>query len=141
MKNWNPGIEGQEVSRYLLDTHTFLWWVFNDDRLSYNARQVIKTSESRLYFSAASAWEISTKHRIGKLTEAGSVVDDLPGFLSRARVEPLPINLEDALLAGSMKREHRDPFDRMIIAQAQLRKIPIVTNDSAFHDFTRHIIW
>ncbi len=129
------------MSRYLLDTHTFLWWAFNDDRLSYVARDIIRNHESVLFLSAASAWEISTKHRIGKLPEASTIVDDLPGLLRRARVEPLPITLEDALLAGSLKHEHRDPFDRMIIAQAQLRTVPIVTNDSAFSGFAREVLW
>lgn len=129
------------MSRYLLDTHTFLWWVFNDDRLSYNTRHVIKNHENQLFLSTASAWEISTKHRIGKLPNASEVVNDLPGLLNKTRIQPLVITMEDALLAGSMKHDHRDPFDRMIIAQAQLRKIPVITNDSLFNSFNVDVFW
>jgi len=111
------------------------------NRLSYNARDLIRNHESTLFLSTASAWEISTKHRIGKLPEADAIVDDLPGLLTRARIEPLAITLEDALLAGSMKYAHRDPFDRMIIAQARLRNIAIVTNDAAFNGFDADVIW
>lgn len=129
------------MSDYLLDTRTFLWWIFNDNRLSYNARDLIRNHESTLFLSTASAWEISTKHRIGKLPEADAIVDELPGLLIRARIEPLAITLDDALLAGSMKYEHRDPFDRMIIAQARLRDIPVITDDSAFKGFDAEIVW
>ncbi len=129
------------MSRYLLDTHTLLWWIFNDDRLSFTARVAIKNHENLLLLSTASAWEISTKHRIGKLPEAGSIVADLPRLLRQAKIQPLPISIDDALLAGSMKQKHRDPFDRMIIAQAQLRDISIITNDSAFGSFAANVLW
>jgi PIN domain nuclease of toxin-antitoxin system len=88
-----------------------------------------------------SGWEISTKHRIGKLPEAGSIVAGLPGLLRQAKIQPLPISIDDALLAGSMKQKHRDPFDRIIIAQAQLRDILIMTNDSAFSSVDANVLW
>ncbi len=129
------------MNTYILDTHVLLWWLFNDGRLSYNARDIIMNSNNVLFLSTASAWEISTKHRIGKLPEAGSIVEDLPVLLQRARVKPMEITLEDALLAGAFKHEHRDPFDRMIIAQAQLRELPILTKDPAFVGLARKTVW
>lgn len=129
------------MNAYLIDTHVLLWWLFNDSRLSYKARQLIKSRDNSIYVSAASAWEISTKHRIGKLPEAGDIVKDLPAFLLRGRMESMEITLQDALLAGAFEYDHRDPFDRMIMAQAKLRELPIVTNDAAFNDFAENIIW
>jgi PIN domain nuclease of toxin-antitoxin system len=117
------------MNTYILDTHVLLWWLFNDVRLSYTAREIIKDSANDLLISAASAWEIATKYRIGKLPEAVSVVQELPAYLRRARVKPLDITVEDSLLAGSMNHAHRDPFDRMIIAQSKIRNLPVITND------------
>lgn len=129
------------MNAYLIDTHVLLWWLFNDSRLSYQARDIIRSRENAIYLSTASAWEISTKHRIGKLPAAEDVVRDLPALLVRSRIEPLAITLEDALTAGAFEYEHRDPFDRMIMAQAKLRDLPIVTNDSAFVEFAESVVW
>lgn len=126
---------------YLIDTHVLLWWLFNDSRLSYQARDIIRSRENGIYLSTASAWEISTKSRIGKLPAAEDVVRDLPALLVRSRIESLAITLEDALTAGAFEYEHRDPFDRMIMAQAKLRDLPIVTNDSAFVEFAESVVW
>ena len=120
------------MNTYILDTHVFLWWLFNDARLSYTAREIIQDSANDLLISAASAWEIATKHRIGKLPDAESVVHDLPSYLRRSRIQPLDITIEDSLLAGSMSHAHRDPFDRMIIAQGKIRNLPVITNDPVF---------
>lgn len=120
------------MNTYILDTHVFLWWLFNDTRLSYTAREIIQDSANDLLISAASAWEIATKHRIGKLPEAESVVHDLPSYLRRSCIQPLDITIEDSLLAGSMNHAHRDPFDRMIIAQGKIRNLPVITNDPIF---------
>lgn len=106
------------MNTYTLDTHVFLWWLFNNARLSYTAREIIQDSANDLLISAVSAWEIATKHRIGKLPEAASVVQDLPAYLQRTRIKPLDITIDDSLLGESMNHAHRDPFDRIIIAQA-----------------------
>jgi PIN domain nuclease of toxin-antitoxin system len=120
------------MNTYILDTRVFLWWLFNDARLSYTAREIIQDSANDLLISAASAWEIATKHRIGKLPEAESVVQSLPAYLQRTRVKPLNITIEDSLLAGSMNHAHHAPFDRMIIAQGKIRNLPVITNDLVF---------
>lgn len=129
------------MSDYLIDTHVLLWWLFNDGRLSYKAREIIKSRDNTIYLSTASAWEISTKHRLGKLPEAGDLVKNLPTLLVRAQIQPMEISLQDSLLAGSFEYDHRDPFDRMIMAQATLRELPVVTNDPAFGKYADNVIW
>lgn len=129
------------MSEFLLDTHVLLWWLFNDGRLSYTARDLIRARDNRMFVSAASAWEIATKRRIGKLPEAENIVEALPSLLARSRIASMDITFEDALFAGSLDHEHRDPFDRMIMAQAALRKIPIVTNDRAFRSGGAEVVW
>ena len=118
----------------LLDTHVLVWWLFKSGRLSYRVTDIIRNSRNSLLISTASAWEIGTKHRIGKLPEAGSIINDLATLLQRARIGTIDITLKDALLAGTFKHDHRDPFDRMIIAQGKLRDLPIITNDQVFHN-------
>lgn len=125
----------------LLDTHALLWWLFDDPKLSQAARTAIAMPSCEVLVSAASAWEIATKHRIGKLPEAGDVAADLPRYLREARFSALEITVEHALMAGSLVGRHRDPFDRMLIAQARVLGVPIVTTDQIFRDFDVPIIW
>lgn len=131
---------GTAVMRLLLDTHALLWWLFDDPKLSETARAAMAMPSSEVLVSAASAWEIATKHRIGKLPEAGDVAADLPRYLLEARFSALEISVEHALLAGSLVGQHRDPFDRMLIAPARLLGAPIVTMDPVFRDFHVPII-
>ncbi len=126
---------------YLLDTHVVLWWFFNDPQLSYRSRAIIEDGEQKLFVSAASAWEISTKHRIGKLPEAAEAVNRFADLLRQARMEPLAISLQHGLLAGSLAGDHRDPFDRMIIAQAQVEELAVITSDSVFERFGIEVVW
>jgi|TARA_Y100000310_G_scaffold143300_1_gene142676 PIN domain nuclease of toxin-antitoxin system len=126
---------------YLLDTHVVLWWFFNDPQLSYRSRAIIEDGEQRLFVSAASAWEISTKHRIGKLPKAEQAVHRFNELLRQARMESLSISVQHGLLAGSLVSDHRDPFDRMIIAQAQLEKLAVVTADPVFQGFGIEVLW
>ena len=127
--------------RLLLDTHVLLWWLFDSDDLSASARAAIAEPENPVVVSSASAWEIATKHRIGKLPEAGDVVQRLPDYLRRARLDVLPISLEHALEAGGLPGPHKDPFDRMLIAQARLNVLTVVTRDSVFADYGVPVIW
>ena len=127
--------------RVLLDTHALLWWLFDDPNLSERARAAIADPANDILVSSASAWEISTKHRLGKLPEAGEAVQDLPGLLRWARIEVLPITLEHALHAGSLGGDHRDPFDRMLIAQSQLEKLTLVSSDRIFKRYEVSILW
>ena len=127
--------------RVLLDTHALLWWLFNDPKLSQHARDLIKEPGNTVLMSSASAWEIATKYRLGKLPEAGEVAQKLPELLRTARIDVLPISVEYALAAGHLPGPHRDPFDRMLIAQAQLERIPIITTDGEFSKYDVQIMW
>lgn len=127
--------------RVLLDTHALLWWLFDDLQLSNPAREVIKSIDNQVFASSASAWEIATKHRLGKLPEAEEASRNLPELLRAARIDALPITVEHAIAAGSLASPHRDPFDRMLIAQAMIEKMAIVTSDSEFAQFDVKIIW
>jgi len=127
--------------RYLLDTHTLLWWIFDDPKLSTTARETIAEPDHEIVVSAASAWEIATKHRIGKLPEAGDIVQQLPVYLRRARFTELGIAVEHALFAGNLPGPHRDPFDRMLMAQARTLNMPLITTDLVFHDYGIQVFW
>lgn len=127
--------------RVLLDSHALLWWLFDDLQLSNPAREVIKSIDNQVFASSASAWEIATKHRLGKLPEAEEASRNLPELLRAARIDALPITVEHAIAAGSLASPHRDPFDRMLIAQAMIEKMAIVTSDSEFAQFDVKIIW
>ncbi len=122
------------VSGYLLDTHALLWALTDPDRLSPRALEIIGDTGSALAVSAASAWEIATKHRLGRLGQADGLVAAYMKHLSRLGIDELPIAGEHALLAGGMAWDHRDPFDRMIAAQAMIEGFPVVTKDRVLHD-------
>ena len=125
----------------LLDTHAFLWWIFDDPKLSAKARKAIADADNVVHVSAASAWEIATKHRKGKLPEAGDVPRRLPDYIAKARFTPLPITVEHAIAAGGLPGPHGDPFDRMLIAQSIAEHIPIVTTERLFRDYGAQVIW
>lgn len=127
--------------KVLLDTHVLLWWLFDDPSLSKQARDAIRDPGNSVLVSAASAWEISTKHRLGKLPEAGEAVGNLPALLRSARMEALPVTIEHALAAGALPGPHRDPFDRMLIAQSGLEDIPVVTSDPVFARYSVRTVW
>jgi PIN domain nuclease of toxin-antitoxin system len=127
--------------RVLLDTHTLLWWLDGDRRLSRRARQVIGDDENTVLVSAASAWEISTKVRLGKLPGATEVAAELSAILRQQNFEPLPIEIPHALKAGNLPGPHRDPFDRMLIAQAQAENLELVSNERVFDAYGVHRLW
>ncbi|MDE0241907.1 MAG: type II toxin-antitoxin system VapC family toxin [bacterium] len=116
----------------LLDTHAFLWWLAGDSRLTAAARRIIEDDTNTILVSAASAWEIATKFRLGKLPRAGAVALDVNGCLAGQGFSALSITVDDAERAGRLTGPHRDPFDRMIAAQALARDIPIVSVDRSF---------
>ena len=127
--------------RLLLDTHAFLWWLFEDPKLSVAARRLIADPRNKIHVSAASVWEISTKHRIGKLDGASALVRDTPGWIRKAGFVELPITAAHAQLAGSFPQPHRDPFDRMLAAQSTLDDLPIVGSDEALSAFGVQLLW
>ena len=117
---------------YLLDTHILLWWLFDDPKLDVVCRDIIRNPKNRILVSSASAWEIATKYRIGKLPEAKELVGAYPQTLREARFLELSITATHALRAGNLPIDHRDPFDRMLMAQAELEDLPILTYDDVF---------
>ena len=127
--------------RLLLDTHAFLWWLVGSDRLPVVARHAIGDEANEKLVSAASAWEIVTKHRLGKLPDAGKLADDVTGAIAGEGFEELPITVEHAARAGALPGPHRDPFDRMLIAQALARNLVLVSNETLFDRYGVRRIW
>jgi PIN domain nuclease of toxin-antitoxin system len=125
----------------LLDTHAFLWWLAGDKRLSARAKRGISNEDHTVFVSAASVWEIATKHRLGKLPGVEAIVDDLPGVVSAQTFQPLTITLAHAHRAGALKGKHRDPFDRMLVAQALLESLRLVSNEEVFDTFGVERLW
>nr|WP_211218627.1 type II toxin-antitoxin system VapC family toxin [Thermithiobacillus tepidarius] len=109
--------------------------------MSTKAREIIADPDNLVMMSSASAWEIATKYRLGKLPEAGEAVHQLPQLLERAQISVLPITVVHALKAGLLPGPHRDPFDRMLIAQAAHEELPLVTLDPAFNQYEIELIW
>lgn len=117
---------------YLIDTHILLWWLLDDPKLDANCRDIIRNPNHRILVSSVSAWEIATKYRIGKLPEAKQIVAEYSQILQQSKFIELGITSAHALRAGSLPIAHRDPFDRMLMAQAELENLPIITYDGAF---------
>lgn len=118
--------------KVLLDTHTLLWALNHPERLSSAARDVIRERTVELVCSAVAPWEIATKHRVGRLPEAGPLVAAFTERLAQLGARDLPITHRHALFAGRLAWEHRDPFDRVLAAQSILEGIPLVTSDRVF---------
>ena len=127
--------------RLLLDTHAFLWWLAGNTRLPMSARRAIEDPDNDVIVSAASAWEIATKYRIGKLSEAAAVAQDVAGAIASQGFEELPITVEDAERAGRLPGPHGDPFDRMLIAQAVARGLVLVSIDRVFDKYGVRRVW
>ena len=127
--------------KLLLDTHAFLWWVTDDPNLSESARAAIADESNSVFVSAATAWEISTKHRLGKLSEATDVCERFHELVMADGFELLPVDAYHALKAGSYRVQHRDPFDRMLAAQTELEGMDLVTRDPSFKLFHTRVFW
>ena len=115
--------------RALFDTHALLWWLSDDPALTRAARKIIAETQNTLMVSAASAREIATKVRLGKLPTAADLVSEFSGQMEREGFQLLAISAEHAIRAGLLPGPHKDPFDRMLIAQSQAENIPIITNE------------
>ena len=126
---------------YLLDSHVLLWWWFDPDRLSQQARSLLLDPNSTVLVSAASIWELSLKHHQGKLPELTAAIADLPGLLQADGFQPLPISIAHGLRAGGYSQPHRDPFDRMLAAQAELEGLVLMTADPQLSNFPCQILW
>lgn len=127
--------------RLLLDTHALLWWLDGDRRLSPKARRAIATESNSILVSAASAWEITTKARLGKLPGATDVAVDVAGCVASQGFLPLDITVLHAQRAGRLSGQHKDPFDRMLIAQGQLEDVGVVSDDEVFDEYGVRRFW
>ena len=127
--------------RVLLDTHALVWWIASSERLTETARRLITDEATDVVVSAASAWEITTKFRIGKLPGAQILALDVMGHIARQGFRGLPISVADAERAGRLPGPHRDPFDRMLVAQAQAHGLPVVSADPVFDRYDVRRLW
>lgn len=123
------------TSPLLLDTHVLLWVLLEPDRIPAPTLARIRDSGTEVIVSAASAWEIGTKFRLGRLDEAAAVVHGYVDHLSRLRAVELPISGRHAMTAGTLTWDHRDPFDRVLAAQCMIESLPLVTADHALTTF------
>ena len=123
--------------KLLLDTHAAIWWLSDDARLGAAAAQQLRDDSNRVLLSAVVVWEAAIKRAIGKLATPG----DLAATLLSAGVLPLPIELEHAAAAGELPQHHRDPFDRMLIAQATIERATIVSSDEALRAYDVPVLW
>lgn len=127
--------------RLLLDTHALLWWLAGASALSAPARDAIGDEANEVLVSAASAWEVATKHRLGKLPGIGPLALDFAGCLADQGFTELPITVAQADRAGALPGPHRDPFDRMLIAQALLEDLTLVSSEALFDSFAVRRLW
>jgi PIN domain nuclease of toxin-antitoxin system len=127
--------------RAILDTHAFLWWVLDVPRLSTDARSILEDGANDLLFSTASAYELTIKAQSGRLTLPEPADSYVPSRLHANAFQPIAIELAHALRAGMLPAIHRDPFDRMLVAQAQIEGLPILTADPAISRYDVETIW
>lgn len=127
--------------KFLLDTHTFLWWITDSEHLSQTAQDMISDSSNELFWSAASSWEVAIKYNLGRLRLPEAPGLFIPTELARNRIESLPIIDEHSFRAGQLPIHHRDPFDRMLIAQAQIEEMKIISNDHQIGLYDVNVTW
>ena len=127
--------------RALLDTHAFLWWITNDPRLSKKVREIISDGENELFLSVASGWEMAIKAGLGRLQLPPNPEHFILEQMALNAIESLPVQMSHALHVYKLPAHHRDPFDRMLIAQAQLQNLPILTVDPQIARYSVKVIW
>ena len=127
--------------RLLLDTHAIVWWFSGNQRLPSKARQAIADSSNDTFVSAASAWEIATKYRLGKMPSVAALANDFRNRVAGDGFNELPITVQHALRAGALPGLYSDPFDRMLIAQALMDDLVLVSNETVFDRYGVHRMW
>ena len=127
--------------RLLIDTHALLWFLAGDRHLPRPIRTLIDDPANAIFVSAASAWEITTKHRLGKLPGAAPIAADVGATVLAQGFDTLDVTMMHAQRAGALASDHRDPFDRMLAAQAQIEGIAIISGDRVFDDFGLRRLW
>lgn len=127
--------------RFVLDTHVFLWWIVDSPQLSAHVRDVMRNPANELFLSVASAWEIAIKVNLGRLRLPDRPDRFIPGQLMKNAIEPLPVEMSHALYVSRLPAIHRDPFDRVIIAQSILEKMAVVTRDADIAKYKVETLW
>lgn len=124
-----------------MDTHTFLWWITDDPRLSPRVRKIIGDGENELFLSAASGWEMAIKAKLGRLKLPDNPERFIPEQLALNAIRSLPIQMSHALHVYTLPDYHRDPFDRLLVAQSRLEGLPILTADPQIAQYPVKTIW
>jgi PIN domain nuclease of toxin-antitoxin system len=127
--------------RLLLDTHAFLWWITDDDRLSQRGGELIADGANDVYFSAASAWEIAIKAGLGRIRLPDEAWAFTPQQLERNAFQALPIHVAHAVAVIALPDVHRDPFDRMLVAQAMTEGLTLVSGDRNLSRYPVPVVW
>ena len=127
--------------RYLLDTHVFLWLAAAPDKLSRNVRQIAIKKKNNLYLSAASGWEIALLRNLGRIQLPDEPQRFIPEAMQKLSVTPVPIGFPTAIAAASLPLIHRDPFDRIIIAEAEREGMAVMTKDKKFAEYGIQSVW
>jgi PIN domain nuclease of toxin-antitoxin system len=127
--------------KVLLDTHAFLWWITDDDRLGQRARKVIADGSHDVFFSAASAWEIAVKAGLGRLRVTDDLERFIPAQVSANGFHVMPVHLHHALAVRALPEHHRDPFDRLLIAQAMRESLVLLSGDPEVRRYPIKVVW
>ncbi len=127
--------------KYLLDTHTFLWWNLEDPQLSLTAREIISNGNNEIFLSAASAWEIAIKAAKGRLILPDEPAKYIAERMNLYRFQSLPVQVSHACLVYQLPPHHNDPFDRLLIAQSQSESLPLLTGDTEISRYEVEVIW
>ena len=127
--------------KYLLDTHAFLWFVTDDNRLSSSAKSIIQNSNNEIYFSAASAWEISIKAKLGRLKLGGDLESFIIEQLTENSFGPLAITVSHSLYTEKIPQIHKDPFDRIMISQSKVENMVMITRDKEIREYKVSTVW
>jgi PIN domain nuclease of toxin-antitoxin system len=127
--------------RVLLDTHVLLWWFLDEGSISPRARAAIADEANDTFVSAASSWEIAIKFKTGKLPSAASLMADLEAAILDGGFAGVPVTLRHGELAGGLPLHHKDPFDRMLIAQAQAERLTLISNERLFDRYGVARLW
>lgn len=127
--------------KLLLDTHAFLWWIADDQKLSGRAREIISDGSNELFLSAAAGWEIAIKVQIGRLKLPEEPIRFILDQMRINAIQSLPIQMIHALHVSTLPQHHRDPFDRLLIAQAQLEGLPVLSSDHQLANYQVEVIW
>lgn len=128
-------------NRFLTDTHTLLWWWVSPNELSKNGFDILSNSDNEIWVSIINIWEMSIKYHKGRLGDAEAVLNNFDVLMQKSGFYTLQPTYQHALLAGKINNNHADPFDRMLVAQAKIENLTIITIDSKIHEFDVNWVW